>query len=129
MKPIFIIVTFCIFSAGAICNALGSKQDMILIPAGPFKMGSSDKDILWAAKRFHSESLDWYRDETPLHEVTLPAFKIDKFLVTVRDYEIYRQATGKVAPREHDNSRFNQPRHPIVALPVSYTHLTLPTKA
>ena len=117
IKPIFIIVAFCIFSAGAIFNAIGSEQDMILIPAGPFKMGSSDKDILWAAKRFHSESLDWYRDETPLHEVTLPGFKIDKFLVTVRDYEIYRQVTGKAAPREHDNARFNQPRQPIVALP------------
>ena len=80
-------------------------------------MGSSDKDILWAAKRFHSESLEWYRDETPLHEVTLPSFKIDKFLVTVRDYEIYRQVTGKTAPREHNNARFNQPRQPIVALP------------
>ena len=45
IKPIFIIVAFCIFSAGAICNAIGSEQDMILIPAGPFKMGSSDKDL------------------------------------------------------------------------------------
>ncbi|GIT64387.1 MAG: hypothetical protein Ct9H300mP23_00140 [Nitrospinota bacterium] len=73
---------------------------------------------MWAAKRFHSESLDWYRDETPLHEVTLPGFKIDKFLVTVRDYEIYRQVTGKAAPREHEMQDLINPGNPIVALPL-----------
>jgi len=110
------IAAFLAFIAGANINAIASDQDMILIPAGPFFMGSSENDIKWAAKQFHSESLDWYRDETPLHEVTLPDFKIDKFPVTVRDYERFREATGKPAPREHDNARFNHPKQPIVAL-------------
>ena len=115
-RPILIVAVFFFSSTGSYCNATTTSQDMILIPAGPFFMGSSDKDIIWAAKQFHSESLDWYRDETPIHEVTLPAFKIDKLPVTVRDYEVYRQATGKPAPREHGNSRFNHPLQPIVSL-------------
>ena len=112
--PIFVISVLFIFSTVGQRQVLA--EDMVLIPKGPFIMGSSDEDILWAAKQFHSESLDWYRDETPLHEVTLPAFQIDKFPVTVSDYEIYRDATRKPAPREHDNGRFNHPRQPIVGL-------------
>jgi formylglycine-generating enzyme required for sulfatase activity len=90
--------------------------EMILIPEGPFSMGSSDEDILWAAKQFHSETLDWYRDETPAHSVTLPAFQIDKYEVTVGDYKIYMAATGKPAPREFDNARLNHPRQPVVSV-------------
>ena len=112
--PIFVISVLFIFST--VGQRMVLAEDMVLIPKGTFIMGSSDEDILWAAKQFHSESLDWYRDETPLHEVTLPDFKIDKFPVTVSDYEIYRDAKRKPAPREHDNGRFNHPRQPIVGL-------------
>ena len=112
--PIFVILVLFIFSIVFQRQALA--DDMVLIPKGTFIMGSSDEDILWAAKQFRSGSLDWYRDETPLHEVKLPDFKIDKFLVTVSNYEIYREATGKPTPREHDNGRFNHPRQPIVGL-------------
>ena len=90
--------------------------EMILIPEGPFTRGSSDEDILWAAKQFHSESLDWYRDETPAHSVTLPAFQIDKYEVTVGDYKLYMAATGKPAPREFVNARLNHPRQPVVSV-------------
>lgn len=113
--PVLIIAVF-LFVGVAERSAAASDQEMILIPAGPFFMGSSENDIMWAAKQFHSESLDWYRDETPIHEVTLSVFKIDKFPVTVRDYEAYLQATGKPAPREHENARFNHPLQPVVAI-------------
>jgi len=115
-KPALILAIFFLSSVGTNCKAATTQQNMVLIPQGPFFMGSSDKDIMWAAKQFHSETLDWYRDETPIHDVNLPAFKIDKFPVTVRDYEIYRQETGKPAPRESDNSRFNNPLQPVVGL-------------
>ena len=90
--------------------------EMILIPEGPFSMGSSDEDIFGAAKQFHSETLDWYRDETPAHNVHLPAFQIDKYEVTVGDYKIYMAATGKPAPREFVNARLNNPRQPVVSV-------------
>ena len=94
----------------------GEAGETVLVPEGPFIMGSTDEDILWAAKQFHSESLDWYRDETPAHTVTLPAFRIDKYEVTVSEYRSYMEATGKPAPRELENSRLNQPRQPIVSV-------------
>ena len=115
IRSFFIIAAFFFFSAGDKCAA--SEEGMILIPAGPFKMGSSDKDIMWAARHFHSESLDWYRDETPLHEVTLPAFKIDKVPVTMRAFSKYQQETGQPPSREHDNALFNHPLQPVVSLP------------
>ncbi len=120
-KPVyisFLSAVIFILSIGVFgkWNAIASEQEMIVIPEGPFKMGSSEKDIMWAAKHFHSESLDWYRDETPLHQVALPTFKIDKYPVTVRDYAKYMEVTGKPAPREHDNASFNHPLQPVVGL-------------
>jgi len=44
IRPFCIIAAFFFFSAGDKCDA--SEEEMILIPAGPFKMGSSDKDIM-----------------------------------------------------------------------------------
>ena len=94
-----------------------SAGETVLVPEGPFIMGSSEEDIQWAARQFHSESLDWYRDETPAHTVTLPAFHIDKYEVTVGDYALYTEATGKPPPREFENPRLNHPNQPVVSVP------------
>ena len=90
--------------------------EMILIPEGPFTMGSSEKDIQWAVKQFRSESLDWYRDEMPAHSVNVSAFKIDKYEVTMAVYSLFMEATGKPAPREFENPRLNHPRQPVVSV-------------
>ena len=94
-----------------------SAGETVLVPEGPFIMGSSEEDIQWAVRQFHSESLDWYRDETPAHTVTLPAFHIDKYEVTVGDYALYTEATGKPPPREFENPRLNHPNQPVVSVP------------
>jgi formylglycine-generating enzyme required for sulfatase activity len=111
------LVIFLIFGSGDSGTLKVEAGEMILIPEGPFTMGSFEKDIQWAARQFHSESLDWYREETPAHTVTLPAFQIDKYEVTVSDYTKYMEATGTPAPREFENSRLNHPRQPVVSLP------------
>ena len=90
--------------------------EMITIAPGTFVMGSSEKDILWAAKTFFSESLDFYRDETPAHTVELPAYKIDITEVTVNQYQLYMAQTGVQAPKFFDNERFNQGSHPVVGV-------------
>lgn len=51
--------------------------EMVLIPAGPFKMGSSD-----------------FKVEQPVHEMTLGAFYIDKLEVTNAMYERFVTSTG-----------------------------------
>jgi len=52
--------------------------DMVLIPAGPFIMGSDSDDP----------------DEAPQHEVDLPAFEIDLFEVTNAQFAAFVEATG-----------------------------------
>ena len=90
--------------------------EMITIAPGEFVMGSSEKDILWAAKTFFSESLDYYRDETPPHTVYLQAYKIDITEVTMGQYRLYIEQTGKPAPKYMDNKRFNQGTQPVVGV-------------
>ncbi len=89
---------------------------MITIAPGEFTMGSSEKDIEWAAQTFYSESLDYYRDETPAHTVNLPAYKIDITEVTMGQYRLYREQTGVPAPKFMDNDRFNQDHQPVVGV-------------
>ena len=111
---------FCI-SLGADPSPLNATppvqlMEMVTVPAGEFVMGSTDQDIEWAAQNFFSESLDYYRDETPAHKVTLKAFKIDKTEVTVGQYRLYMEQTGKPAPKYMDNERFNQNALPVVGV-------------
>jgi formylglycine-generating enzyme required for sulfatase activity len=89
---------------------------MITIAPGEFIMGSSEKDIEWAAKTFFSESLDYYRDETPQHTVHLQAYKIDITEVTMGQYRLYMEQTGKPAPKYMDNKRFNHNHQPVVGV-------------
>ncbi len=118
--PVFKILMFLfvilLLSQGVSGILKAEAGEMVLVPEGPFTRGSSEADILWVAKQFHSESLDWYRDETPAHNVTLPAFEIDKFEVTFRDYALFMEATGKQPPREFENSRLNHPLQPVVSV-------------
>lgn len=115
-KVSYFLIAFMFLGFGAFGVSKAEAGESILIPEGPFTMGSTDEDILWAAKTFRSESLDWYRDETPAHIVTLPAFEIDKFEVTVGEYARYTQDTGRPEPREFENSRLNHPRQPVVSI-------------
>lgn len=90
--------------------------EMITIPPGAFIMGSSEKDIEWAAKKFFSESLDYYRDETPAHTVELPAYKIDITEVTMGQYRSYMEQTGKSSLKYMNNERFNHNDQPVVGI-------------
>ena len=51
---------------------------MVEIPAGPFTMGSDTGDP----------------EDSPAHEVDLPAYEIDQFEVTNADFAAFAQATG-----------------------------------
>ncbi|MDH5639608.1 MAG: formylglycine-generating enzyme family protein, partial [Nitrospinota bacterium] len=90
--------------------------EMITIAPGEFTMGSTEKDITWAAQTFFSESLDYYRDETPAHSMNLPAYKIDLTEVTMGQYRLYMKQTGVPAPKFMDHERFNQDHQPVVGV-------------
>ncbi|MCB8966922.1 MAG: SUMF1/EgtB/PvdO family nonheme iron enzyme [Ardenticatenaceae bacterium] len=96
---------------------------LVQIPAGPFLMGSSDADKLA------------YDREKPQHEVTLPAYAIGKYPVTVAQYARFvqaggyedaaywtaagwqqRQREGWTAPRYWEDRRWTCPNHPVVGV-------------
>lgn len=54
------------------------ETEMVMVPAGPFTMGSDDGDP----------------EDAPAHTVDLPAFEIDKFEVTNDDFALFVDATG-----------------------------------
>ena len=89
---------------------------MILISEGPFMMGSSGEDIEWVVRTFHSASREWYQDETPMQEIYLGSYYIDRLEVTNSKYTEYMQATSKSAPKYWDNPRFNKPDQPVVGV-------------
>lgn len=74
---------------------------MVLIPAGPFSMGSDNGDS----------------DEKPAHIVDLPAFYIDKYEVTNAHYKACVEAGGCSKPG--DTARYNDSQyanHPVVTV-------------
>jgi iron(II)-dependent oxidoreductase len=63
-----------------------AREGMVLVPAGEFKIGSSDDDS-WAE-----------RDEMPQRVVRLPDFLIDQLEVSNIEYKRFIDATGWPAP-------------------------------
>ena len=76
------------------------KEEMALILAGEFQMGSNDGDS----------------DEKPVHTVYLDAFYIDKYEVTNAQYKKFIDATEYKAPYYWNDSRFNAPNNPVVGV-------------
>jgi iron(II)-dependent oxidoreductase len=78
-----------------------NHQEMVLIPAGKFRMGST---------------IPGHDDEQPEHLVHLEAFYIDKYEVTNLQYKDFIDATGHRTPSHWRNRTFDAPKaeHPAV---------------
>lgn len=82
-------------------SRLGTKpNEMVLIPAGKFTMGTNLR----------------LSDEGPEHEVTLPAFHIDKYEVTNLQYKQFIDATHHKSPQHWMNRTYPHGKvdHPVV---------------
>ena len=73
---------------------------MILIPAGPFWMGSD-------------EGQD---NEKPIHAVWLDSYQLAKYPVTNAEYRIYVNRTGAPEPPFWQESPFSAPAKPVVGV-------------
>jgi iron(II)-dependent oxidoreductase len=121
---LFAFIFFVIIATGLVYSPVFSHSgdagkamsDMALIPAGDFYQGSSEEMVDWAISKFHAESREWYRDETPVTKVYLDDFFIDKNEVTVGQYKIYVKETGKPKPKYFENPNFNQDNQPVVGI-------------
>ena len=79
------LVLFLVLHSGVWANEeitlttpAGTTYEMLLVPAGPFEMGSTNGAP----------------DEAPVHTVQLEAFYIDKYEVTAAQYVAFLNATG-----------------------------------
>lgn len=93
--------------------------EMVLIPAGPFRMGARPDDVAKLA-RAYGYHVSWFSGEVPEREVVLPAFWIQKYPVTNRQYAAFCAATG-YAPRRH--WRGATPPEAILDHPVTFVDL------
>ncbi|PDW00314.1 formylglycine-generating enzyme family protein [Candidatus Chloroploca asiatica] len=67
------------------------------VPAGVFRMGTSERDLSALARRYGG-TRESYREEAPQHEVALPAFALAATPVTNALYATFVQATGMTPP-------------------------------
>ena len=82
----------------------GSRAEMVTIPAGKFIMGSAAEEREYGYKldeTLHKSSVarrnKWFEKETR-KAPELPAYRIDKYLVTNDDYQVFVNAAGRPAP-------------------------------
>jgi len=61
-------------------------------------------------------SEDGQDDERPAHEVELSPFYMSRYAVTNKEYAIFVEAMSVPAPARWDDSRFNHPDQPVVAV-------------
>jgi formylglycine-generating enzyme required for sulfatase activity len=89
--------------SGAFSSNHARLPQMILIPAGPFLMGTSDMQIQlllreedWAQEWFNS---DLFSQEQPQHQVILPDYEIAKYPVTNIEYYSFIYHSGHRVPK------------------------------
>jgi formylglycine-generating enzyme required for sulfatase activity len=82
-------------------NATTGADDMVVIPGGPFLMGTTETQARQLAKRYGYDP-SWFSGEVPQRKIELPDFAIDRYPVTNRQYAAFCKATGH-APRPHWN--------------------------
>lgn len=72
-------------------------EEMVLIPAGPFVMGS-DKLPNQDESTGVGTIKPWYLDEHPSRKVTLNAYRIDRYEISNAQYQKFVAATGHTPP-------------------------------
>jgi formylglycine-generating enzyme required for sulfatase activity len=95
----------CTISLPGVWKNRSPLTGMILIPGGPFTMGSDNGDP----------------EDTPAHEADLPAFEIDRFEVTNAEFAAFVETTGYETDAEKAGKRSwrdsfveGKDNHPVV---------------
>ena len=84
-------------SASAISMAAPLAEEMVLIPAGPFIMGS-DRVPTEDETVGVGTTKPWYLDEHPAHQVKLKAYYLDRYEVSNAQYQKFTEASGRTPP-------------------------------
>lgn len=86
-------------ATGIVIESDGGIGECIQIPAGRATVGTTKSEAKAVAETqgYHPS---WFASETPPRTVDLPAFRIDRYPVTNREYHAFCEATG-YEPRAH----------------------------
>ncbi|MFQ5858034.1 MAG: SUMF1/EgtB/PvdO family nonheme iron enzyme [Anaerolineae bacterium] len=105
--------------AAGVLGRVGWSPDMEfeLVPAGPFPMGTSEKEVEWLlehesdwAERWKEEG--WFDWEQPQHEVDVPEFLIARFPVTFRQFRNFVDSNGYEKPDYWTDAGWEWVQHP-----------------
>jgi formylglycine-generating enzyme required for sulfatase activity len=88
--------------------------EMVIIPGGKFTMGFTSSGDSGRRRRQGSEG--GQGDELPAHPVTVSAFAMYRFEVTNAQYDAFCKATGHRRSAFAGNSKFGQPKQPVVGV-------------
>ncbi len=93
------------------------EEDMVVIPAGPFLMGTSEENAVRLARE-HGYHPSWLRGETPERRVALPAYAIDRYPVTNAQFARFCEATGHEVPTHWSGPKPAERlwNHPVVTV-------------
>lgn len=100
-KLIYILsIVIAGIASGGFCSAQNDNAEMILIPAGNFVYGLDKTQMQDILKRYGKEFTGLYFQKGKT--VKLPAYYIDKYEVTNRQYRRFLQSTGRGLPPMSD---------------------------
>ncbi len=130
-KLIFIYLSVCFFIPTEVVFAerqlvIVNETDgseMVLIPSGSYLMGSTPAQTTALIDKDSRLSTDFFHAEHPQHSVLLPAFYIDRYLVTNAQYAAFVAATGHPAPKYWTHAPYMGVEAPF---PVGVKHSTHP---
>ena len=93
------------------------QNDMTLIPAGEFLMGSTEQQAIEAwQKNDGGYDKEDYLAEYPQRKIRLGNFYIDKKEISNSDYKIFVDATNHVAPALWSDQNLNSPNQPAIGV-------------
>lgn len=88
MKPIliylFLVSTF--FPSLSEQFVLKTNDEMVLIPGGEYRMGSTPREIHEAMQRYQIDRREFFSPEVPSHVVKVDSFLMDRYEVTNKQY-------------------------------------------
>jgi iron(II)-dependent oxidoreductase len=93
------------------------QDDMILIPAGEFLMGSTEQEVI---DTWRQNDGGWgkedYTSAYPQRKIALADFYIDKKEISNGDYKMFIEASKRDAPSLWDDYTLNLPSQPVVGV-------------
>lgn len=90
-------------------NLLAFEPETILIPAGPFIMGSTQAEVEELVRRYPDTDRRLFERELPQHAVDLPTYRIGKAPITNAQFAAFVEATGYKTTAEKEGWGFHWP--------------------